>query len=176
MSAAVPQDHAEKIKAGVALFRDRVGLLLRENCLECHGGQQVKGDFNLASLELASRMQTQAPEVFDLAGEPELVRQASGLHAPHCGPFARQCITARRLLERGGRGRPEGQGYLTSPSQIQRLQIDHVVADGLERVPEHQAGTIESLDLCELSTPAATKIVHEGEEAKTGKTRKSSEK
>ena len=33
MSAAVPPDHAEKMKAGLALFSDRVGPVLRENCL-----------------------------------------------------------------------------------------------------------------------------------------------
>jgi hypothetical protein len=76
---------------------------------------------------------------------------------------------------KGRRGWPEGKGYVTSQPQIQRLQIDHVVADGLEQVLDHQAGTIESLDVRELSIPAATKIVHQGEEAKTGKTRKSSE-
>jgi mono/diheme cytochrome c family protein len=51
LSAAVPSDHAEKMKAGLELFRDRVGPVLRENCLECHGGKQVKGDFDLGSRE-----------------------------------------------------------------------------------------------------------------------------
>lgn len=49
--AAVPSDHAEKMKAGLALFRERVGPVLRENCLECHGGKQVKGEFDLGSRE-----------------------------------------------------------------------------------------------------------------------------
>ena len=51
LSAAIPPDHAEKMKAGLELFRDRVGPVLRENCLECHGGKQVKGDFDLGSRE-----------------------------------------------------------------------------------------------------------------------------
>ena len=51
ISAAVPPDHAEKMKAGLALFRDRVGPVLRESCLECHGGKQVKGEFDLGSRE-----------------------------------------------------------------------------------------------------------------------------
>ena len=75
---------------------------------------------------------------------------------------------------KGRRGWPEGQGYLTSQPQIQRLQIDHVVAEGLEQVLDHQAGTIGSLDLREISIPAATKTVHQGGEARTGETRKSS--
>jgi hypothetical protein len=73
---------------------------------------------------------------------------------------------------KGRRGWPEAQGYLTSQPQIQRLQIDNVVAEGLEQVLDHQAGTIENLDLREISIPAATKTVHQGGEAKTGKTLK----
>ena len=72
----------------------------------------------------------------------------------------------------GRRGWPEGQGYGTSQPQIQRLQIDNVVAGGLEQGLDHQAGTIESLDLRELSITAATKTVHLGGEAKAGKTLK----
>jgi hypothetical protein len=66
------------------------------------------------------------------------------------------------------RGWPEGPGYLTTPPEIQRLQISGVVADGMEHVLDHQAGTIESLHLRDLSVSAATKSVHQGGEAKIG--------
>jgi hypothetical protein len=69
---------------------------------------------------------------------------------------------------KGMRGWPEGPGYLTSQPQFQRLQISDVVAEGLEHVLDHQAGTIEALDLRELSIPATTKAVHQGGEAKIG--------
>ena len=72
---------------------------------------------------------------------------------------------------KGRRGWPEGEGYLSSQPHIERLQIDNVVAEGLEQVLEHQAGTIKDLDLRELSLPAATKTVHKGEEAEIGETR-----
>ena len=75
---------------------------------------------------------------------------------------------------KGRRGWPEGQGYLSSQPQIERLQIDHVVAEGLEQILEHHAGNIIELDLRELSIPAATKTVHQEGEAKIGKTRESS--
>ena len=68
------------------------------------------------------------------------------------------------------RGWPEGVGYLTSKPQIQRLQITDVVAEGLEQLLDHQAGTIEALDLCDLSIPDAMKAVHQGGEAKITKT------
>ena len=48
-------------------------------------------------------MQAQAPEVFDIASEPESVRRLYGLHQPHTQGFGRQCLIARRLVERGVR-------------------------------------------------------------------------
>ena len=77
---------------------------------------------------------------------------------------------------KGRRGWPEGNGYLTSQPQIQRLQISDVVADGLEHVLDHQAGTIETLDLRDLSIPTVTKAVHQGGEAKISKTHEASPK
>jgi hypothetical protein len=77
---------------------------------------------------------------------------------------------------KGRRGWPEGVGYLTSKPQIQRLQITDVVAEGLENILDHQAGTIEALDLRDLSIPAPTKAVHRGGEAKITKTQGASTK
>jgi hypothetical protein len=69
-------------------------------------------------------------------------------------------------------GWPEAYSYLTSKPQIQRLQITDVVAEGLKLVLDHQAGTIEALDLRDLSIPASTKAVHQGGEAKITKTQR----
>jgi hypothetical protein len=52
----------------------------------------------IRSFELAYRMQTTASDAFDVAKEPASIRE---LYGP--GPFARQCLMARRLLERGVR-------------------------------------------------------------------------
>jgi hypothetical protein len=71
---------------------------------------------------------------------------------------------------KGRRGWPEGKGYLSSQPQIERLQIDHVVAEALEFVLDHQAGVIASLDLRELSISDTTKAVHQSGEAKITKT------
>ncbi len=53
--------------------------------------------------ELAARMQTSVPEAVDLEQEPEHIRKMYGLDVPAAAPFGRNCIMARRLLERGVR-------------------------------------------------------------------------
>jgi hypothetical protein len=55
------------------------------------------------SFELAYRMQTAAPEAFNIAGEPEHIKTAYGIDQKHCKHFAAQCLTARRMVERGVR-------------------------------------------------------------------------
>ena len=55
------------------------------------------------SFELAYRMQTAAPDAFDFKNEPESIRKLYGLDQPHCSHIAAQCLTARRLVERGTR-------------------------------------------------------------------------
>jgi hypothetical protein len=57
----------------------------------------------IESFELAYRMQASAPEAIDLASEPQHMQQAYGLDDPECEHFARQCLIARRLVERGVR-------------------------------------------------------------------------
>ena len=52
----------------------------------------------IASLEIAFRMQSEAQEAFDIAGEPAAVRRRYGQ-----GEFANACLIARRLAERGVR-------------------------------------------------------------------------
>ena len=55
------------------------------------------------SFELAYRMQMAAPEALDLAAETTETQALYGLDDPTCGHFARQCLIARRLVERGVR-------------------------------------------------------------------------
>lgn len=45
----VPPDHAERMTKGLELFRSDVAGILKEHCLKCHGGEKVKGDFDLAT-------------------------------------------------------------------------------------------------------------------------------
>ncbi len=72
--------------------------------------QQFPGDTELAarisSYELAARMQLSVPEVTDLSAEPQhLLREygADDTGNPLKASFARNCILARRLIEKGVR-------------------------------------------------------------------------
>ena len=57
----------------------------------------------IESFELAYRMQMTAPEALDLASETKETHDLYGLDDPTCGHFAKQCLIARRLVERGVR-------------------------------------------------------------------------
>ena len=57
----------------------------------------------IRSYELAARMQAAIPEATDFAGEPEHIKKLYGLDRKECGDTARNCLTARRLIERGVR-------------------------------------------------------------------------
>ncbi len=60
-------------------------------------------DARIASYELAFRMQTKAPELVDLGKESDATRKLYGLDDPITEPFGRQCLLARRMVERGVR-------------------------------------------------------------------------
>ena len=60
-------------------------------------------DARIAAFELAARLQLSAPEVSDLSGESALTQSLYRLDHPDLGPFGRQCLLARRLIERGVR-------------------------------------------------------------------------
>jgi hypothetical protein len=55
------------------------------------------------SFELAYRMQMAAPEAMDIANESAATRQLYGVDKKETETFGRQCLIARRLLERGVR-------------------------------------------------------------------------
>ena len=65
----------------------------------------------VASYELAFQLQTTAPEALDIDGEDEATKEMYGLNDPKGshplavapGHFGRQCLIARRLIERGTR-------------------------------------------------------------------------
>ncbi|HVC99323.1 MAG TPA: DUF1501 domain-containing protein [Pirellulales bacterium] len=60
-------------------------------------------DARINSYELAARLQLSAPEVVDFSKESEAVHRLYGLDDPLTAPTARQCLLARRLVERGVR-------------------------------------------------------------------------
>jgi hypothetical protein len=57
----------------------------------------------IASYELAYRMQGCAPEAVDISSESDETKSLYGLDDPVTEPFGKQCLLARRLVERGVR-------------------------------------------------------------------------
>ena len=57
----------------------------------------------IESFELAFRMQSQAPDAFDLSRETEATQRLYGIGQEATDVFGRQCLLARRLVERGVR-------------------------------------------------------------------------
>lgn len=77
---------------------------LDQNVLEKMGADD-KLESAIANYELAFRMQTAVPEVTDIRNESRATQQLYGLDAPYKQTqiFGRQCLLARRLIERGVR-------------------------------------------------------------------------
>jgi len=69
---------------------------------DAHPGDQAFAA-RLRSYELAARMQSSIPEATDLDGESESTRRMYGVDDASNKGFARNCLMARRLLERGVR-------------------------------------------------------------------------
>jgi Protein of unknown function (DUF1501) len=57
----------------------------------------------IAAYELAARLQLSAPEATELQGESPSIAKLYELEDADKGPFGRQCLLARRLVERGVR-------------------------------------------------------------------------
>jgi hypothetical protein len=95
-------------KSATFITRDseRDGLKLlqemnREHAARWEGDSRL--DARIASYELAARMQTSAPEVLDLGKETAVTRKLYGLDDQTTEAFGRNCLIARRLIERGVR-------------------------------------------------------------------------
>jgi len=57
----------------------------------------------IASFELAGKLQLSAPEAVNIENETAATQTRYGLEDPDIGPFGKQCLLARRLVERGVR-------------------------------------------------------------------------
>jgi len=79
------------------LLRD----LNRDHMAQREGDSRL--DARIASYEMAARLQLSAPEVLDISGESEATRKLYGLDEKITEDFGRNCLIARRLLERGVR-------------------------------------------------------------------------
>ncbi len=83
--------------AGLSLLKT----LNREHAERNPGDTRLEG--RITAYELAAQMQIHAPEALDLSRETKATRDLYGTEDRVTGPFARSCLTARRLIERGVR-------------------------------------------------------------------------
>ncbi|MGE0375094.1 MAG: DUF1501 domain-containing protein [Planctomycetaceae bacterium] len=80
---------------------DLLQKLNAEHLTSRKGGQQLADRIN--SYELAYRMQAAAPEAVELSQETEQTQRAYGVGQAPTDEFGRNCLIARRLVERGVR-------------------------------------------------------------------------
>ena len=108
-NASIPSDQAlvkniRNDSIGAALQRKQLDFLAQANReqLQLTGPDQaLEGRIN--SFELAFRMQSAMPEAQDVSGETEATKSLYGMDHPVTANFGRQCLMARRFLERGVR-------------------------------------------------------------------------
>ena len=87
----------ESEKAGL----DLLNRLNREHLTENPGDSRLEA--RIASYELAAKMQLSGPELLDIQKETEATRKLYGLDDKVTEPFGRNCLIARRMIERGVR-------------------------------------------------------------------------
>lgn len=97
-------------------------------------GQDSELEARIASYELGFRMQTSAPETFDIDSEPEHIHRLYGLDDEATAEFGSQCLIARRLVEKGVRciqlrnGGWDAHGSLESNHRKQARGVDRPIA------------------------------------------------
>jgi len=82
------------------------GLALMQQLNENHKAERegdTKLEARIRSFELAAKMQLSCPDALDLSGESQATMQSYGIGEPATGELGRNCLSARRLLERGVR-------------------------------------------------------------------------
>jgi len=92
-----PPDHA-------ASQREKLGLLskLNKGVVE-RFGQVSEIDATIQNYELAFRMQSAVPDLLDISKESDATQELYGLNEKLTEDFGRECLMARRLVERGVR-------------------------------------------------------------------------
>lgn len=94
----LPEGVTEKRQRGKLSFLNRLN---EEHLLGRQSNTELEA--RIRSYELAYRMQAEAPEAIDLESEQAAVKRMYGLENEQTRVFGRQCLMARRLVERGVR-------------------------------------------------------------------------
>jgi hypothetical protein len=119
---------------------DLLGEVNREHLAQREADSAL--DARIASFELAFRMQTEAPELFDLSRESGETQKLYGLDDPLTENFGRQCLLARRLSAAGVRFVQCTHSYKWD--QHENLAADH--AKNAREVDKPIAGLLRDLE------------------------------
>ncbi|MEP3481163.1 MAG: DUF1501 domain-containing protein [Fuerstiella sp.] len=104
-TSGTPISHLSRLKAETQAAQDRK-LSLLSDLNRQHAeqrSQQTELEARIAGYELAFRMQSTAPEAVDLTQETADTQALYGMDDKTTATFGRQCLLARRLVERGVR-------------------------------------------------------------------------
>ncbi|MBI3209984.1 MAG: DUF1501 domain-containing protein [Candidatus Solibacter usitatus] len=89
---------------GVSLDRRRKTIDLIRSLNEANlAAEDQEFAARMSAYDTAFRMQTEAPEIFDLSNEPRETLDLYGVGNAQTDDYARRCLLARRLVERGVR-------------------------------------------------------------------------
>jgi hypothetical protein len=84
--------------------RGQLAVLNRLNQLHRQGREEdSRLEARIQSFQLSFRMQIEAPDAFNLDAEPKSVQHLYGIDDQRTQAFGKQCLLARRLVERGVR-------------------------------------------------------------------------
>jgi hypothetical protein len=101
---ATPIANIERREASPDLQRKKLDLLATLNQgVAAKLGSSSEIDAAMANFELAFKMQSAVPELANIASETPATRALYGLDDPATEVFGRECLLARRLVERGVR-------------------------------------------------------------------------
>jgi hypothetical protein len=97
ITPAEPSDKHQRAKLALLRSLDQATL--------ARTGSDDNLESAIANYEMAYRMQSAVPELMDLNGESETTKEMYGINAksPGTSSYGRQCLIARRLVERGVR-------------------------------------------------------------------------
>ena len=82
---------------------NRFGLLQSLNRMQAGSSLDDNLEATISNYELAWRMQMEAPELTDLTKETAATKSIYGIDEKHTDDFGKQCLLARRMVERGVR-------------------------------------------------------------------------
>jgi Protein of unknown function (DUF1501) len=101
-----PVANIERAEATDQLQRGKLDLMKQlDQAVEARFGKTDELESAVANYETAYRMQTAVPELMDVKGETDATRKLYGMDSKFAPTqlFGRQCLIARRLVERGAR-------------------------------------------------------------------------